>query len=90
MDESAEKVVSAITSVKHIPRESISLESSLEGLGFDSLDTITLLFELEKQFNISVPDDEVRSIRTVRDVVEGVARLVANASIDPAISEGKQ
>jgi acyl carrier protein len=88
MDENSEKVVSAIASVKHIPREMISLDSSLEGLGFDSLDRITLLFELEKQFNISVPDDAVPALRVVRDVVEGVARLVANASLHPAASEG--
>ena len=74
----AEKVLSAVASVKHIPRERISLESSLEELGFDSLDKIVMLFELEKQFQVSISDDAVRSVRSVSDVVEGAAKLVAN------------
>lgn len=76
-DSVAEKVVGALASVKHIPRERITLDSSLQDLGFDSLDVITMLFELEKEFEISVPDDEARSVRSVRDIVEGVSKLLA-------------
>lgn len=85
MDPFTEKLVSVLASVKHIPRERISLESSLEDLGFDSLDKITALFELEKQFQISIPDDDIGSIRSVRDLVDGVARLVADSSLNPAM-----
>ena len=76
-DPFAEKVLSTLASVKHIPRERISLESSLQELGFDSLDKITMLFEIEKQFQISIPDEATGTLRTVRDVVEGIAVLVA-------------
>ena len=76
----AEKVISVLASVKRIPRESISLDSSLENLGLDSLDVITMLFELEKEFQISIPDDEARLVRNVRDIVEGVRKLLAGAS----------
>lgn len=90
MDPLAERVLSALASVKHISRDRISLESSLQDLGLDSLDKVTLLFELEKQFQISIPDDEVRSIRSARDVVEGVARLVANARMESVAPEGRE
>ena len=86
-DPFAEKVLSALASVKHIPRERISLESTLEELGFDSLDKIVMLFELEKQFQISISDDAVRSVRSVRDVVEGAAKLVANAPLPSGAPE---
>jgi len=76
-DTFTENVLCAVASVKRLPRERISLESSLVELGFDSLDTMVLLFELEKQFQISISDEAVRAVRSVRDVVDGVATLVA-------------
>ena len=84
-----EKVLSAVASVKHIQREQIALDSALQELGFDSLDTTVLLFELEKQFQISIPDEAVRSVRTVGDVVDGVARIIAGASRDSQTSAGE-
>ncbi len=62
-DDLAEKVITILSTVKHIPREQIKLESSLVDLGFDSLDTISMLFELETAFNVSIPDESARSIR---------------------------
>jgi acyl carrier protein len=78
VDSIEEKVVSTLATVKHIPQESITLDSSLADLGFDSLDTISLLFELENAFQISIPDERARSIRTVREIVEGVRFLKNN------------
>ena len=71
-----EKVIATLASVKRIPVEQIKLDSSLQELGVDSLDTFTLLFELEGKFNISIPDDEARNIRTVSDIVAGVQRIL--------------
>ena len=76
-DELAEKVQSVIATSKRIPREQVSLDSTLESLGMDSLDQLNLLFALESDFNISIPDEEAKSIRTVREMVEGVRKLVA-------------
>jgi acyl carrier protein len=45
----------------------------------------TLLFELENAFKISIPDDDVRSIRSVNDVVTGVKKLLAAAPPDPSL-----
>jgi len=69
-------VVAAVAEVKHAPPEEIDLDASLAGLGLDSLDTVTMLFELETRLGIEIPDDAAKSVRTVRDVVEGVRRLV--------------
>lgn len=70
----ADKVLAALAAVKHVPRESISLDSALADLHVDSLDTITLLFELEEHFHLTLPDDVVRSLRTVRQIVEAIER----------------
>ena len=71
-----EKVIATLASVKRIPVEQIKLDSSLQDLSVDSLDTFTLLFELESKFNISIPDDEARNIRTVSDIVAGVQKIL--------------
>jgi acyl carrier protein len=84
-DTVAEKVIELLASVKHIPAASLSPDSMLADLGFDSLDTITVLFELESKFHISIPDEEARAIRSVRDVVEGVRKLImASSAASPA------
>ena len=38
-------------------------------LGADSLDTVELIMEFEKQFNITIPDDESAKINTVGDAI---------------------
>ncbi len=45
-------------------------------LGADSLDTVELIMELEKEFNITIPDDQAEKIATVGDAV---AYVEANA-----------
>src|SRR5579872_4096118 len=78
-----EKVISTLASVKRIPADKITPETNLQELGIDSLDVFTLLFELENAFKISIPDDDVRSIRTVDDVVDGIKKLIATAPATP-------
>jgi acyl carrier protein len=78
-DAVAEKVISTLASVKRIPADKITLQTNLQDLGIDSLDVFTLLFELENAFQISIPDDDVRSLRTVNDVVDGIKKILAAA-----------
>lgn len=78
-DPVAEKVIATLASVKRIPADNIKLDTNLQEMGIDSLDVFSLVFELENAFQISIPDDYVRSIKTVNDVVEGVKKLQAAA-----------
>lgn len=41
----------------------------INDLGADSLDTVELIMEFEKEFGISIPDDQAESIKTVGDAV---------------------
>jgi acyl carrier protein len=84
-DAVAEKVIATLASVKRVPVESIQLDTNLQEMGIDSLDVFTLLFELENAFKISIPDDDVRSIRTVNDVVEGIKKILAAAPPDTSL-----
>lgn len=84
-DEVADKVIATLATVKRIPADSIHLDTNLQEMGIDSLDVFTLLFELENAFKISIPDDDVRSLKTVNDVVEGIKKLLAAAPPDPSM-----
>ena len=84
-DPVAEKVIATLSSVKRIPADKIALDSNLQEMGIDSLDVFTLLFELENAFKISIPDDDVRSIKTVNDIVEGIKKLLAAAPPDTSM-----
>ncbi len=79
-DELIGRVIGCIASTQHIAAEKITVESTFEELGIDSLDGINILFALENEFNISIPDDAARGIRTVREMVEGVAKLLEGGS----------
>jgi acyl carrier protein len=89
-DAVAEKVITTLASVKRIPADTIALETNLQDLGIDSLDVFTLLFELENAFKISIPDDDVRSLRTVKDVVDGIKKILAAAPPDTSLGSATQ
>ena len=55
----------------------VTTESSFEELGIDSMDAVNIVFEIENQFSVNVPDEEMKNIRSVRDIVNGVQKLVA-------------
>ena len=55
----------------------VTVESSFEELGIDSMDAVNIVFAIENEFSVNVPDEEMKNIRSVRDIVEGVKKLVA-------------
>ncbi len=76
----SEQVRKAIAKVKRIPVERVQEGDSLEALGVDSLDAVTMVFELEEVFKISIPDEKVRSLRTVQDIIDGIQMLQGGAA----------
>lgn len=76
-DDLTQRVIKVIAATQHIPRESITINSTFEELKIDSLDGINILFALENEFGIEIPDDEAHNIRGIREMVEGVGKLIA-------------
>jgi acyl carrier protein len=79
-DELIERVSKAIATSKRIPEDRVTVDSSFEELGIDSMDAVEILFALENEFDISIPDEEVKTVRNVRQMAEGVERLLAAKS----------
>jgi acyl carrier protein len=78
-DEILRRVIQVIADTQRIPVDSISPESTFEELKIDSLDGINILFAIENEFNINVPDDAAKSLRGVRDMAAGVEKLIAGS-----------
>ena len=82
-DEITEKVLDLIASTKKLPRDQVTVDSTFAELKMDSLDAINLVFEVESQFNISVPDDVANSIHSVPELVEKLKLLLAKTASSP-------
>ena len=76
-DELIQRVLKVIAASKRIPLETVTIDSEFLQLTIDSMDAVEILFALENEFDINIPDDDVRSVRNVRQMCEGVDRLVA-------------
>ena len=76
-DEIAQRVMKVMATSKRIPLETVTIDAEFAQLNIDSMDAVEILFALENEFDINIPDDEVRQVRTVRQMCEGVERLVA-------------
>jgi acyl carrier protein len=72
-----------IAKTQRIPLESITLDSTFEQLKIDSLDGINIVFALENEFGINIPDEGVQSMRSIGETVEGVRKLVAEKTAQP-------
>jgi acyl carrier protein len=76
-DDLIQRVLNTIAASKRIPRESVTIDSEFEQLGIDSMDAVEILFALENEFDINIPNEEVQQVRNVRQMCTGVAKLVA-------------
>ena len=71
MSEIAEKVKAIIVDKLGVEESEVTNEASFTNdLGADSLDTVELIMEFEKEFNLSIPDDQAEGIGTVGDAVK--------------------
>ena len=69
-------VIEVLKNVSRRPIEPSPGSDLVADLGFDSLQVLETVSELEDRFDIAIPMDEVPAIRTVAQVVERVAALV--------------
>jgi acyl carrier protein len=84
MDALAARVMAVIAKTQRIPPETLSIDSSFEELNIDSLDGINIIFAIENEFGVNIPDEGVNNLKTIRHVVEGVQDLLLQKANTPA------
>ncbi len=71
MSDIAERVKAIIVDKLGVDENEVTPEASFTNdLGADSLDTVELIMEFEKEFNIGIPDDQAESISTVGEAMK--------------------
>ncbi len=77
MSEIQSKVTAIIVDKLGVDESEVTNESNFTNdLGADSLDTVELIMEFEKEFNIAIPDDQAEKIGTVGQAVDYIANNV--------------
>ena len=78
MSEIESKVKAIIVDKLGVEESQVTLDASFAAdLNADSLDTVELIMEFEKEFNISIPDEDTQKIATVGDAVAYIEKAVA-------------
>lgn len=71
MSEIATKVKAIIVDKLGVDEKEVTEAASFTNdLGADSLDTVELIMEFEKEFNIAIPDDQAEKINTVGEAIK--------------------
>ena len=78
MSEISSKVKAIIVDKLVIDESEVTDESNfMSDLGADSLDTVELIMEFEKEFDLQIPDDEAEKITTVGQAIEYITSRIS-------------
>ena len=72
----SERVVEVFQRTQYLPEGKVTPESTFAELNIDSLDGLQIVFALEEEFGISIPDDAAKKFVTVQQTIEGVQMLL--------------
>ena len=75
--ELTERVVSIVVECQKLAPGRVTADSSFADLGIDSLDGVNLLFAFEEAFDINIPEHVAQEMKSVRQVVEGLEKVLA-------------
>ena len=72
-----ERVIGLVAGAAKVEPGRVTLDTTFEELGMSSLDALSLIYDLEEEFNVAIPNDDAIAMRDVRQAVESLERLVA-------------
>jgi acyl carrier protein len=73
-----EKLATIISTKTKVKKEEITLDSDFElDLNLDSLDIVEIVMAIEDEFNITISDDDVLKLKTVKDAVEYIQNKIS-------------
>lgn len=74
--ELAERVIGIIRKSAEKPEENITLETTFEELGFDSVDAVTVTFDIEDEFGIEIADQGLIGVKNIGQIVEMLEKII--------------
>jgi acyl carrier protein len=83
------KVIEVITREQHLSGGTVKPDSTFSELGIDSLDGVNILFALEEEFKIDIPDAVAQNMKSVAQVVDGLTRVLEGKDISDLVAMAK-
>lgn len=83
-EQTAQRVIDVIVSTQKIDQAKVTIDSTFEELQIDSLDGLNIVFALENEFDIDIPDDKAKELSNVRQVAEQIDALLESKAQPPA------
>jgi len=80
MSQVAEECIALIAKQKSMRPDQVRLDSTFDELALDSLDRVTLAFDIEEKYEIEIPEEKLGRIRTVSDMVMGIEEALREKS----------
>ena len=87
--EVGKKVIEIIAREQHLDPDAVTMDSTFEELGIDSLDGVNILFALEEEFKIDIPDAIAQNMKSVRQVAESLTRVLEGKDISDLVAMAK-
>ena len=81
------RVINILKAEANAGERDITLQSDLQDdIGLESIDIITVVFELEDEFNIEIPDQDIENVKTAGDIVRYVQNKVSTPVTNSAVT----
>ena len=84
-----QKVIDIIAREQHLDASKITADSTFAELGIDSLDGVNILFALEEEFKLDIPDTVAQHMRGVRQVVDSLTRVLEGKDVADLVAMAK-
>ena len=75
-NEITERVLDVIAKTQHLELEKVTAYSTFAELNIDSLDGLQIMFALEEEFGITIPDDAAKKFTSVQQAIDGISSLL--------------
>jgi acyl carrier protein len=85
----SQKVIEIIAREQHLDLSKITVDSTFAELGIDSLDGVNILFALEEEFKLDIPDTVAQNMRSVSQVVDSLTRVIEGKDVSDLVAMAK-
>ncbi|HKS97399.1 MAG TPA: phosphopantetheine-binding protein [Terriglobia bacterium] len=85
----AQKVMEIITREQHLEPGVVKIDSTFAELGIDSLDAVNILFALESEFKIDIPDAVAQNMKSVSQAIDSLTRVLEGKDISDLVAMAK-
>jgi acyl carrier protein len=85
----SQKVIEIIAREQHLDSTKITPDSTFAELGIDSLDGVNILFALEEEFKLDIPDTVAQNMRSVRQVIDSLTRVLEGKDVSDLVALAK-